>query len=113
MSARTTTRLMIRPGQIGRYYFTAVVSVAVVSAETKVESGAGAGVSTTTVSLFSADSFFAPQEAATATTTAATINFKVFFIDFGLKFLFIQKVQAGNPRGQKYLPWVTFKDDLY
>jgi hypothetical protein len=74
-----------------------------------VVSGAGAGVSTVTVSVLSEDSVLAPHEAAIATTKAATINFKVFFIDFGLKFLFIQKVAAGNPILKKYLPWVTFK----
>jgi hypothetical protein len=89
------------------------VSAAVVSAGTVVVSGAGAGVSTVTVSVFSDDSVFEPQEAAIATTDAATINFKVFFIDFGLKFLFIQKIGAGNPVFKKYLPWVTFTHGLY
>ena len=101
-----TRRIRAQPG----YYFATVVSAAVdvVSAETEVVSGAGAGVSTVTVSVFSEDSVLAPQDAATATINAATINFKVFFIDFGLKFPFIQKVQTGNPILEKYLPWVTF-----
>jgi hypothetical protein len=90
-----------------------VSAVTVVSAGTVVVSGA-TGVSTAVVSpAFSEESVLAPQDAAIATTKAATINFKVFFIDFGLKFLFIQKVQPGNPILKKYLPWVTFKSDLY
>jgi hypothetical protein len=104
-----------RPAQIGQNYFAVVVSTGatVVSAGTVVVSGAGVTVSVVTVSLVSALSVFEPQEAAMATTKAATNNFTVFFIDFGLKFLFIQKEWAGNPIFKKFLPWVTLKSLMY
>jgi hypothetical protein len=103
-------------GTASQYYLVAVVSAAVVSAgaEVVVVSAAGAGVPTVTVSWFSAFSFFSPpHEVAIATTKAATNNLTVFFIDFGLKFPFIQKGNAGNPILEKYLPWVTFTYHLY
>ena len=99
--------------QLDIYCATVVVSVAtgvvVVS-----DSTAGAVVSSCVAgSVAVSDSDFVEQEAAKETIAAARNNLIVFFIDYGLKFPFIQKSRVGNPMFEKYLPWVTFIPKLY